>query len=105
MAAQLISPGIGKPNVFFQKPLSFQEFGMYLELSSLLVSCYFVIIQPHSCKPITLPSSHVAPVSLSPLIFTLIISVPPNCYREISKIQICSAERKPIKPHPFGSLH
>lgn len=86
MAAQLISPGIGKPNVFFQKPPAFQEFGIYLELSSLLVSCYFVIVRPHSCKTITLPSSYIAPVSLSPLIFTLIISVPPNCYREISKI-------------------
>ena len=86
MVAQLISSGTGKPGVFFQKPLSFQEFGMYLELSSLLVSCYVVVIRPHSCKTITLPSSYVAPVSLSPLIFTLIISVPPNCYREISKI-------------------
>lgn len=57
MVAQLISCGTGKAGVFFQKPLSFQEFGMYLELSALLVSCYFVVVRPHSCKTITLPSS------------------------------------------------
>lgn len=57
MVTQLISCGTGKAGVFFQKPLSFQEFGMYLELSALLVSCYFVVVRPHSCKTITLPSS------------------------------------------------